>query len=487
MVTASPNSDSPVKRFFASGIGMVLLALLAAGAAVLTARSPKLGLPALAAIPMAALLLRRAGASTALFVFILIVNIPAVASNFHGIPKIIAAGFVGLLAIPVFRHVVIDGTPIRFPRIAIVMALFQVLQFLGVLVAVRPDDAAIEAVLSLLEGFFVFLMIVNAVRTRAELRWALVGALVGSGFMGAITIHQSATGSYLNNYGGFAQMGDADIVEEQVALERSVRHAGPIGEKNRFAHVLLLCAPFALLFFGPEMRRWLPFALMLLASTMIAFVLTRSRGCVIGLGVMCIALVIIRRVPIRHIVLTLVLIAPAVAFVGADYVERVGSIAEVAINASSGSIRNSDAAVRGRLNEMGAAVLVYLDHPIMGVGPQMFKYHYREYAGMIGLHIHNTDRAAHCMYLQVAAEHGTIGFVLFMMICWQTFAGLWNAAWRVEDANLKWLLTAILVAYIGYMTGAIFLSFTFIRYFWFLLAISWVAIDLAKPADAKVA
>ena len=485
MATAPAKSNSPIKRFFSSGIGMVLLALLAAGAAVLTAQSPKLGLPALAAIPAAVLMLRRAGASTALFVFVLIVNIPAVASNFHGIPKIIAAGFVGLLAIPIFRNVIIDGKPIRFPRIAIVMAWFQLLQFLGVLVAVRPDDAVINAASSLLEGFLVFLMFVNAVRTQFELRWALIGALVGSGFMGAITIHQSATGSYLNNYGGFAQMGDANIVEEQIALEKSVRHAGPIGEKNRFAHVLLLCAPFALLFFGPEMRRWLPFALALLASTMIAFVLTRSRGCVIGLGAMCIALVIIRRVPIRHIVLTVVLVAPAVALVGADYVERVGSIAEVVINAGSGSIRNSDAAVRGRLNEMGAALLVYLDHPIMGVGPSMFTYHYREYAGMIGLHIHNTDRAAHCMYLQVAAEHGTIGLILFMMICWKTFAGLWSAAWRVEDENLKWLLTAIVVAYIGYLTGAIFLSFTFIRYFWFLLAISWVAIDLAKPADAK--
>jgi O-antigen ligase len=487
MVTASSKSDSSVKGFFASGIGVAVLALLAAAAAVLTARFPKLGVPALAAIPMVVLLLQRAGTATALFVFVLVVNIPAVASNFHGVPKVIAAAFIGLLAIPVFRHVVLDGKSIRFPRIAIVMALFQLLQFLGVLVAVRPDDAVIDAVSSLLEGFVVFLLFVNAVRTQAELRWALIGALVGSGFMGAITIHQSVTGSYLKNYGGFAQMGDANIVEEQIALERSVRHAGPIGEKNRFAHVLLLCAPFALLFFGPEMRRWLPIALMLLASTMIAFVLTRSRGCVIGLGVMCIALVIIRRVPIRHIVLAVVLLAPAVALVGADYVERVGSIAEVAINASSGSIRNSDAAVRGRLNEMGAAVLVYLDHPIMGVGPQMFKYHYREYAGMIGLHIHNTDRAAHCMYLQVAAEHGTIGFILFMMICWKTFAGLWSAAWRVEDADLKWLLTAILIAYVGYMTAALFLSFTFIRYFWFLLAISWVAIDLAKPANAKVA
>ncbi len=110
----------------------------------------------------------------------------------------------------------------------------------------------------------------------------------------------------------------------------------------------------------------------------------------------------------------------------------------------------------------------------------MFHYHYRNYAGLIGLHVHNEDRNAHCTYLQVAAEHGAFGIVLFLVICWRTLTSLLRAVRETDSPGLKWMLTAILVSYVGYMTGSALLSFTFIRYFWLILAMSWVAIDLAE-------
>ncbi|MFK7822009.1 MAG: O-antigen ligase family protein [Planctomycetaceae bacterium] len=487
MATAS-SSDAPIaddsKPAWTQPAGIAVLGAIAAGLSVLITQNPKLGILATVAIPGSALLLR-SGASAAFFVFLVVLNIPAVAANFHGVPKTVAAGIIGFLLVPVFRKVVLEKQSLRFPRITIVMALFQLIQFPGVLVAIRPDTSVSYAVTSLFEGFLMFLLFVNAVRTESELRICVIGAFLAGAFMSLPTIHQSMKKAYFRNYGGFAQMGDQEHLAEHFEQGKSLRHAGPLGEKNRFAQVLLLAAPFVLAFFAPGQRKWLPVALVMLLLTLVAFTLTRSRGGVLAIGSMLIALTIVRRIPIRHLVMLALFAAPGVALLGADYLDRVGSIVDVAINASSGSVRNSDSAVRGRLNEMGAAVLVFLDHPVTGVGPAMFQYHYRDYAGLIGLHVHNEDRKAHCTYLQIAAENGIFGLILFLVICSRTFTALWRSIRTTECERLSWLLTAVFVSYVGYLTGSILLSFTFVRYFWLILAISWVAIDLAEASNRK--
>jgi hypothetical protein len=487
MASAAPSTEPTAnasKRGRISPVAIAIAGILAAALAVLIVQFPKLGIVATVAIPGAMLLLR-SGMSSAFFVLLVVLNVPAVAANFHGVPKAVVAGVIGFLLVPVFQKVVLEKQSLRFPRITILMALFQLIQFPGVLVAIRPDASVSYAVTSLFEGFLMFLLFVNAVRTESELRLCVVGAFIAGTLMSLPPIHQSMTKAYFREYGGFGQMGDQEHLAEHFQQGKSLRHAGSLGEKNRFGQVLLLAAPFVLVFFAPGMKKWLIPGLAMLLVTLAAFTLTRSRGGVLAIGCMLIALVMVRQISIRYLLMVGLLSVPAVALLSADYLDRVGSIVDVAINASSGSVRNSDSAVRGRLNEMGAAVLVFLDHPISGVGPAMFQYHYRDYAGLIGLHVHNQDRQAHCTYLQIAAENGIVGLALFLLICWRTFAALWNSVRTTECERLNWLLTAVFVSYVGYVSGSVLLSFTFVRYFWLILAISWVAIDLAEKAAER--
>ena len=77
---------------------------------------------------------------------------------------------------------------------------------------------------------------------------------------------------------------------------------------------------------------------------------------------------------------------------------------------------SADRSTQGRLTEMISAGLVFADHPALGVGPGMFKYHFLKYANATGRQVHTEARAAHNLYLQIAAECGIVGIVSFFAI-----------------------------------------------------------------------
>ena len=61
----------------------------------------------------------------------------------------------------------------------------------------------------IVEGFGLYFLLINVIRTPAMLRqatWVLIG--VGA-FVSVLSIHQDFTNNYDNNYGGFAQAADA--------------------------------------------------------------------------------------------------------------------------------------------------------------------------------------------------------------------------------------------------------------------------------------
>ena len=485
MSSARPQPRSDRVLLIASAI---LLAIVAAGAAVAMAQHPLVAIAGAAAVPVGAVLLVRRDAPAALFFFVLFLNLPAVAANFHGVPKTVAAASIGLLCIPAFRYIVARRDGIVFPRVAIWMGMFQLVQIVGILVSARQIEALLHVLQSCAEGFAMFLLIVNAVRTKTDLRTALLAAMFAGGAAGAVTVHQAVTKSYYANYGGLAQMSDTNVLEKGIENDLLLRHGGPIGEKNRFAQVLLITLPFGLAWLAPGSRRWLPAAIGLSMFMLAGVVLTRSRGGVLAAGAMLFAFIVIRRVPIRVLLALALLSVPAVGIVGAQYLDRMGSIADVFINASAGSFRTADAATRGRLNEMGSAVMMFFDHPMTGVGPDMYRHNYRRYAGSIGLHVHNTERGAHCMWLQVAAEYGAPGLLLFLTFCWMTASQLYSSLRATTDDTTRWLLTALLVSLLGYFASATFLSFTFIRYFWCILALCWCGIHVTQlEAEANQA
>ena len=166
-------------------------------------------------------------------------NAAVIATHFHGAPAAFGLAPLLLLAVPAARDVLLRNQKLIItPTLALFFCFFAI-QVVGALLAVKPWIASDELMIWVVEGLLVYLLVTNTVRTPRQLRLAIWGLLAAGAFIGGISGFQQITGSFENNYGGFAQVSD-DSFRLQIRLE------GPVGEKNRYAQIMAVLLPLAL-------------------------------------------------------------------------------------------------------------------------------------------------------------------------------------------------------------------------------------------------
>jgi O-antigen ligase len=300
------------------------------------------------------------------------------------------------------------------------------------------------------------------------------------------------TGTFDRPYGGFALV----PVEFLRGVETGARLSGPLGDPNYYAQILLPLIPIGLIALGGGERRHRRLVAAATLLILAGLVLTYSRGGALALVVMFCIAVAARRVRASQVVLVVLAAAIAIAVVP-DYRERITSIGSSfkGATAEEGSSQAADQAVRGRTGEMAAAGLVFLDHPVLGVGPGVFPSYYQEYIARLGLEAHGSIRTgakrgeearreAHNLFLGIAADLGLAGLAVFLAIIATAFAGLARARRRCAEENPKLaaIATGLLIALAGYVIAGLFLSLAFERYFWLLIGLCGVVIQLSREA-----
>jgi O-antigen ligase len=136
-------------------------------------------------------------------------------------------------------------------------------------------------------------------------------------------------------------------------------------------------------------------------------------------------------------------------------------------------VSSADGAIRGRMTQMIAAAHVFADHPFIGVGTGMYRYYSQQYGREIGLKAVTGTIRAHDLYLEIAAENGIFGLMCFLLIVFITLRNLARVRryWLKKSPDLANLATGFWLALLSYMTTGIFLHISYIRYFWFILAL----------------
>src|SRR5690606_658948 len=120
-------------------------------------------------------------------------------------------------------------------------------------------------------------------------------------------------------------------------------------------------------------------------AILVATALTYSRGGAVGLGIVLVVALVLRKARPRSIVL-LVGGVIAVLMMVPGYRDRLASLETVGGAAAPvGEEGETDTAIRGRVTQNIAAFQVFADHPIIGVGPGMFPVYYPQYAADIGI------------------------------------------------------------------------------------------------------
>jgi hypothetical protein len=416
--------------------------------------------------------------ATLAFAFGFYLNVPIVLAGAVGVPTGDAMAFALLLAVPVVLAVVVGRGPlVATPALALMVAWLMVLVVSSVAAGADRGDGPAAIATFLTEGLLLYLLVVNAVRSPEMMRAVIWALLIAGGVMGAISVWQEATHSYGQTLLGFAQVNDQAFKVGDTVTGKLLRPrlSGPVGEQNRYGQVLLVLVPLAI----SRIRAERHLALRSLAAGMTGLilagmVLSFSRGAVVALAVVAIAMVAWGFVRLRHLLATALALAILVMAVVPEYGLRVRSLG--AADTATAQDSQADAAIRGRATENLAALATFRDHPFLGAGPGGFFARYsQEEANKLDLRYLGKNRRAHNMYLEIAADTGIVGLVVFLSIAAATLAQLRGVArlWAARGReDLVVLAQAFALALVAYLASAAFLQLSYQRYFWFLLALA---------------
>jgi hypothetical protein len=457
---------------------------LLAGAGVigaLAARAPGVAFATAGAVALGVAILAWPELATLLFIFCLWLNVPALAVDWYGLPQMAGALFPLLLLLPIV-HSYRRGNGLVLDGVFALMVALLVVELLSTLGTARPSAAVDRVKQFALEGPIVYFLVVNAVRTPATLRRAVWALLAAGACLSLVSVYQQLTGTYERPYGGFGQVDHAFFRGQSDVA----RIAGPLGDPNYYAQILLPILALGLLSIWRERRpRARLAAIGATALVGLAITFTYSRGAAVALLGVVVAMTLLHYVRGRHIAALALALALLVALVPA-YRDRVATITAIGgATARPGEQTTADVSTRGRATEMLAAGVAFLDHPVLGLGPGAFPDAYQRYAQRIGIEVHEETqsgadkgelprRESHDIVLGVAADLGLAGLAVFGAIVVVSFRRLLRVRRRLEP-QIANLADAILLALVAYLTAGLFLTLAFGRYLWLLVALAGAA------------
>ncbi|MBN1565446.1 MAG: O-antigen ligase family protein [Anaerolineae bacterium] len=471
------------------GIGGIAAAAIIGLMAAATPTFTILGIVALIIIVAS---LQYPEAATLTFFFILYTNSALIAANFHNVPIAIAGLFPLIMMLPFAIYMLFGKEKIILTPQLYLLAGLLLVQVVGTINSIDVGTASEELFEFIVEGVIIYFLVTNVVRTPATLKRVMLVILIAAIILGAFPLFQELTKTYDNNYGGFAQIEEYAGFTAQETLISEVRQqrlSGAIGEVNRFAQTMLMMLMISLPMLGG--RTSLPWKLIALAASVFSVagvILPFSRGAAVGFALLVIIAVPLRLIDVRRVAVFVMLGVVALMAVP-QYAARIVSIQDsfeyVAGDSSSGE---ADGATKGRLTEMLAAVIVYVEHPVVGVGPGMYKYYSQDVGNQLGIRRLDGARRSHSLYLDIAANTGTLGLLTTLGAVFVTVRQLIRVRNRWERGNpfLRNVATGLALAIIVYMTTGFFLHFAYIRYFWTTIALGAATAQISKQVAESI-
>jgi hypothetical protein len=488
-----------VGKFFA-GKRLLLLVLLialpgAAAIGLLMANEPLLMIGILLSIPLLLAFIKWPDAATLLVVFYIYTNVGPVLMNYHGVPSYISQGFPVILSIPLIWYLLLRREKLIITPVFFLLLMLLVVYILGAAFSIDISLTQRKLIDYVFEGVLLYFFLTNIIRTPLMLKRVVWVLLISGAFIGGLSLYQQVTGTFDNEYGGFAQVaGSFGTGEEnlQGEIEQS-RLMGSVGEQNRYAQNMLMLVPlglFQLWIYRSTRMRIL--ALIMTGLIIIGGALAFSRGAAVGFAIMILIFVFLRYIKFYQFLL-LVLGAALVLWMFPQYSVRLSSLSvlsDAATSEGAVSLAEADGAIRGRATDILAAMLIFADHPLVGVGPDMVRYYTQDYSRDIGFRYLTNNPQAHSLFPGIAAESGILGLICFLLIILIPLRDLvWaRNRWQVSHPDWSYLATAFFQVLISYTVTGLFLHMAYMRFFYLMIALAVVASNFKEDdtlAEAK--
>lgn len=348
---------------------------------------------------------------------------------------------------PVFR-IYSQETPYYMYFILMVIACFS-----SIMVTSSLRDLAIH-----LGGLGLMLMILDQVEDERGYHNLLVSLVMVASILSLIGIAQHFIGVDLQR----------EWVDTSHNKDIQTRVYSVFGNPNIFAEFLVMIIPLSVGIFWQTKRDGVKlFYLGLFLIQVLALFMTMSRGGWVGLGVA--ALVFVLLVKKRLALLAIPLGGLGLAILPPTVINRALSIFNFA---------DSSTSYRFKMWEITGQMIA--DRPIFGVGlgHQPFKYTFETYIRTMPVfHSHNT-------YLQVLAEMGILGLVLFILLLLAILGSAYYYLIRSQRPYRRIMGAALMASFAGLLTHGMFENILYLTKisltFWVLVALVFALVRLEK-------
>jgi O-antigen ligase len=402
--------------------------------------------------------------SVTVALFLLVAYVPDTLASRSATHALIAIVLVGAVVGWVARR-----ERFTLPRELLAFAALTV-AYLAASIGATDRAAAAAEMQDLLSYGAIVALLMLLLDTPVWLRRAVWAVVLGVGLLAVLAIVQQVTKTYGSTYGGFAGVlpaGDA------------MRSAGPLNP-NPLGQILATAAVLAFYLARVQTRRSArAFAAAISVGCLVAAIYTQSRAALIALLIVALAIGVLHGVRLRVLALALCgLIALSPVVLPSTLHERVGALSDG--TSATASFRDNNS-LRGRTSENLAALDMWADHPLVGVGPDNFEVHYQTYSAAIGIDQRAEERAAHNLYLESFAELGLIGGIAFLSVVWLSLRGAWRARSLLQGRDAL-LCEGLAVALVAFLICALTLHSAYARYEWIFLGLGLAAGSLARRA-----
>ena len=354
----------------------------------------------------------------------------------------------------------LDRNQIRVPFPVGLYAVFVSWTFISSLASVYPEIALAQAV-ERLKLLVIILVVVNALRTEGQLRFYLLFFLgcfvlfpVRGTLVGGDTLSGRAVWNYIYN------------------------------NPNDLAALSLLALGIALAFTMSETSRTLVrFAAAI--SAMLLFVvilLTQSRGAFLGLIAATATgfLPILAKQPRKAIVLIAIVALLASFVIPTKVWERLAGIKQLtSVETIAEADAEGSAAQRYEIQQV--AWQVFRDHPVFGVGLGVYPQANALYAPHLG------RRDTHNTYLNLAAEVGLPGLLLWCLLFWSVLRYAYRSRRHGETSGLATEQVWIERVLVGYLIAGSVGTYSALTFPYLMLATLWCSANLLLPSPSRPA
>jgi putative inorganic carbon (hco3(-)) transporter len=491
-------SDSTIEGLFTGARKLFFVTFIALLGAitigVVATKEPLLAIGGLLGILILLALLKWPDAATLLVVFYIYTNVGPVAMKYYGVPSYIAMGFPVILSIPLIWYLLVRREKLIITPVFQLLLMLFVIYTVGAAFSSDITLASPKLIDFFFEGVLLYFFLTNVIRNPLMLKRVVWVLLISGALIGGLSLYQQVTHTFDNNFGGFAQVQiDSSFgtgVENLQGEVTQARLSGSIGEKNRYAQNMLMLIPLGLFQLWIYRSAWARLLALLFTSLIIAGgALAFSRGAAVGFILLILIMAFLRYIKFYQLVL-LILGGYLVLWLFPQYAVRLETLSvftDVAATNSDTSLTEADGAIRGRETDILAALLIFNDHPLLGVGPGMVQYYTQEYSRDLGLSYLTTDKEAHSLFPGIAAESGILGLICFVLILCVSLRDLVRARkqWLESHPDWSYLATAFFQVLISYIVTGLFLHLSYMRFFYMMVALAVVASSF-KEAETLV-